>query len=196
MMFAYSNRIRIETRLLALIVVPILVMAFVYLYFLQPRSAELFAWEINPPVMAAFVGAGYLGGAYYFVRVIFGRKWHHVAAGLLPVGAFVWFMFLTTLLHWARFDKSHFPFQLWLAIYSVTPFLIPIVWWRNRAADPGTAEPGDISVPRWLAILTGAIGLIFVIFGLICLVSPARVADNWFWSISPLMVRVLGGGPR
>jgi hypothetical protein len=192
-MFERSDRIRIETRLLAVIVVPILIMAFIYLYFLQPRSAELFAWEINPPIMAAFVGAGYLGGSYYFIRVIFERRWHRVAAGLWPVGAFVWFMFLTTILHWERFDKGHFPFQLWLAIYSATPFLIPIVWWRNRPADPGTPEAVDATVPDWLRLLTGGIGAIFFAFALVCFLFPDFVAGFWFWKISPLMTRVLGG---
>jgi len=192
-MAAGDDAIRPETRALAISVVPILVAAFIILWFYQPRGEELFAWQVDPPVMAAFVGAGYLGGAYYFIRVIFGRRWHRVAHGLMPVGAFVWFMFLATLLHWARFDTGHFPFQLWLAIYSVTPFLIPIVWWRNRAADPGAPEPADRVVPDGLRWLTGGIGLAFCLFALLCLFAPGLVAPHWVWKISPLMTRVLGG---
>ncbi len=192
-MLRHSNRITLAARLVALFVIPILVLAFVYLYFLQPRSGQLFAWEINPPVMAALIGSGYLGGAYYFVRLLFGRRWHEVAVGLPTVGVFVWSMILLTLLHWQRFDIGHFPFQLWLAIYSVTPFLIPVVWWINSRADPGSFPPGDRRVPKWLGTLTGSIGLIFCIFAVVCFIRPQLVAPWWVWTMTPLGFRALAG---
>jgi hypothetical protein len=192
-MLQNSNRITLAARLLALIVIPILVMAFIFLYFYQPRSADLFAWQINPPVMAALIGAGYLGGAYYFSRLLVGRRWHEVQAGLPTVGAFVWSMILLTLIHWSRFDIHHFPFQLWLAIYSVTPFLIPVVYWWNRRADPGTFTPGDRRVPRWLGMLTGSIGLIFCLFAITCFIWPQFVAPWWAWQMTPLGFRALAG---
>ena len=188
-----SDRVRIEARVLGAVLVPFLVAAFVFLTFEQPRSGELFAWQVNPPIMAAFVGAGYLGGAYYFMRVIFGRKWHRLAAGLPPISAFVWFMLIATVLHWSRFDVSHFPFQVWLLIYVLAPVLVPALWWFSRKADDGAAEPGDRTVPDWLRQLIGLLGLSFSLFAAVCLVVPAVVAANWFWTMTPLLARILGG---
>jgi hypothetical protein len=53
-------------------------------------------------------------------------------------------------------------FQLWLILYLVTPFLVPWLWWRNRAAGPETPEAGDLVVPMPIRWLTGLIGALFL----------------------------------
>ena len=55
-------------------------------------------------------------------------------------------LLLATLLHWDRFDITQFPFQLCLILYIITPFLVPYLWIKNRATDPGTPEADDVSV--------------------------------------------------
>ena len=57
------------TRVLAVVVVPFLVAAFVICYLLPTRTAELFAWGSKPPVTAMLLASVYLGGAAFFVRV-------------------------------------------------------------------------------------------------------------------------------
>jgi len=181
------------TRLVAGLVVPVLVLAFIILYFFPGLSGRYFAWEIQPNLTAMFMGAGYLGGAWLFTNAIFGRRWHRVAAGYWPVTTFTAAMLLTTILHWSRFDLRHFPFQLWLGLYIVTPFLVPWLWLRNRVTDPITAEADDVEVPSLARWSLGTLGVFLLGFALVGFVSPAWMVSIWTWKLTPLTARVLGG---
>lgn len=188
-----EDRILIVNRMIAGLVVPVLVLAWVILYFFPQLSGTRFAWEIQPPMTAVFMGAGYIGGAWLFLQVVIGRRWHHVAAGFLPVTTFTWAMLLVTALHWSRFDLRHFPFLLWLGLYVVTPFLVPWMWWRNRGADPGIPAPGEKMVPalaRWSLRLLGWLLLAFALVGFL---RSEWLISIWVWQLSPLTARVLSG---
>lgn len=190
---AQEDHILLFTRIVATVVVPFLILAFLILYFTPQLSGERFAWAIQPPMTAMFMGAGYIGGAWLFINAIFGRRWHRVAPGFLPVTAFTVAMLIATILHWDNLDPSHFPFILWLVLYIVTPFLVPFVWLLNRSADPGTAEESDVVVPkiaRWSLLLLGVILLAFALGGF---VRPSWLIDIWPWTLSPLTARVMSG---
>jgi hypothetical protein len=181
------------TRIIAAIIVPILWLAFVILTFVPDQSGQRFAWSIAPHMTAAFMGAGYLGGSYVFFRMALGAPWHCVTRSFAPITAFTIAMLVVTVLHWERFDLSHFPFQLWLILYIVTPVLIPYLWLRNRHADPGTLAESDVAVPlaaRWAMTLAGiAIGL----FALLGFVAPTVLVDLWIWPLTPLTARIMAG---
>lgn len=189
----HEDRIRPFTRIVAAVVVPFLILAFLILYFSPQLSGERFAWAIQPPMTAMFMGAGYIGGAWLFINAIFGQRWHYVAPGFLPVTTFTVAMLLATVLHWDIFDPNHFPFILWMGLYVVTPFLVPLVWLLNRPADSGTPEESDIAVPsvaRWSLLLLGIILLGFALGGF---ARPAWLIEIWPWTLSPLTARVMSG---
>jgi hypothetical protein len=188
-----ADRVLPLTRIIATIIIPFLLVAFVILYFFPEQSGEHFAWPIRPNMMAMYVGAGYLGGAYFFVRVLFARRWHHVAVGFLPVTAFTWSMLLLTVLHWERFDFTRFPAQIWLILYVITPLLVPWLWWRNRKVDPGLPDADDVRVPAAIRELTGAIGLIFLFGALLFYLVPGFAILIWPWQLFPPSARALGG---
>ncbi len=181
------------TRVVAALVVPFLVLAFVILYFLPQLSGERFAWDIQPALTAVYMGAGYIGGAWLFINVIFGKRWHRVAAGFPAVTVFTVAMLLATILHWQRFDLSHFPFQLWLGLYLLTPLLVPALWIYNHKADNGLPEADDLIVPifpRWGLRILGILLLVFAVVGFIL---PGLVIQVWPWTLTPLTGRVLCG---
>lgn len=188
-----DDRIFRSTRIVAALVVPFLVVAFVILFFTPQSSADRFAWAIQPSMTAAFMGAGYLGGSWLFIQTVRGRQWHCVAPGFLPVTAFTIMMLLATVVHWDRFDPSHVPFLIWLVLYVVTPILVPVVWWRNRVTDPHTLEPDDLAVlpvARWTLSLLG-VGLL--LFAAVTVVSPSIAIKLWPWTLTPLTARILAG---
>jgi hypothetical protein len=188
-----DDRIFPFTRLVAAIVVPFLVLAFIILYFMPETSGQRFAWEIRPDMTAAFMGAGYLGGSWLFLNAIWGKRWHRVAPGFAPVTAFTISMLLATVLHWERFDPGHLPFLIWLVLYVVTPFLVPFVWWRNRVTDPGTPEPGDQVVPAAARWALAGLGVVLLAFAVLAFVAPERVIALWPWQLTPLTARIMGG---
>lgn len=193
MTIVQDDRIFRSTRIVAAVVVPFLVLAFVILYFFPETTGARFAWQINPPMTAAFMGAGYLGGSWLFLNTIWGKRWHRVAPGFLPVTAFTIAMLLATILHWDRFDLSHLPFQIWLVLYVVTPFLVPYIWWRNRVTDPGTPEEDDVYVPAVARWGLGALGAGLLVFAVVAFVWPDFVINLWPWTLSVVTARILGG---
>lgn len=181
------------TRLVAALVVPVLVLAFVILYFNPNLSGERFAWEIKPNMSNLYIGSGYLGGAILLLWVALGQPWHRVRHGFLPITAFAGSMLVATLLHWDRFDLDHFPFQIWLALYVITPFLIPYIWWQNRGEDSGAPEPGDKFVPTVARAGMLIAGTGFGVLSLIGFFAPDLLARIWVWQLSPLTARVMAG---
>lgn len=188
-----SNRTHLSIRLIAAAVLPFLLLAFVILYLSPDSSGDRFAWGIQPHMTALYIGAGYLGGGFLLFWVAMGQPWHRVQHGFLPITAFTWSMLAATLLHWDRFDLDHFPFQLWLVLYVVTPLLIPSVWLWNRREDPGTPEVGDKRVPLVARAGMLAAGTAFGVLSMIGFLSPALLTRLWVWQLSPLTARVIAG---
>ena len=188
-----DNRIVPITRLVAALVVPVLVLAFIILYFFPHLSGQHFSWEIKPSLMAVYMGAGYLGGSFLFLQTAIGKYWHRVAGGFLAVTTFTTLMLIATFLHWERFDLQHFPFQLWLLLYLVTPVLIPWLWQHNRKTDPGTAEPNDVEVPQIIRYAVRGLGIVVVTISLIGFAFPSFLIQIWPWPLTPLLARILAG---
>lgn len=188
-----DDRILRQTRIVLIVVVPFLLLAFLILYFFPDLSGELFAWGIKPYMTARFIGSGYLIGAYMFVFAIFGKSWHRVKGAFPPVTAFTISMLFVTIIHWDRFDMNHFPFQVWLILYVITPFVVPYLWIKNRVTDPGTPESDDLIVPASARWAFRAFGIIGIGMGILMLILPQSVIAIWPWALSPLTTRILGG---
>jgi hypothetical protein len=212
-----DDRILPLTRTVAWIVIPFLAAAFIILYLDGQHTAGWFAWEIPSRLTTALMGAGYLGGAYFFLRVGLGSqrrqgdntadsanagssatrssslRWHHVHLGYPPVTVFTIAMLLATLLHWDKFISENWPFWVWLALYIVTPVLVPLVWWLNRRADPRLPQPGERIVPNWLRVLMAFAGGFLLALSLVAFVYPDIFISIWPWTLSPLTARVMAG---
>ena len=70
MLLRRDDHVLVSTRLIALVIIPFLVGAFVILYCFPRHSARLFAWPIKPTMTSMMLASAYLGGAYFFVRVL------------------------------------------------------------------------------------------------------------------------------
>jgi hypothetical protein len=187
-----TNRILPEARWVAALVIPFLATAFVILYFFPSQTEWLFAWKIQPTMSAMMLGATYLGGIYFFTGVLRATKWHRVWIGYLALIPFVSMLGIATILHWERFNQGHISFITWTALYFTTPFVILIVWLRNRSQDPGVPDNPDTAVPFAVRLVMGAIGVVTLAISLILFVAPAALIDLWPWTITPLMARVVG----
>ena len=181
------------TRWVSVIVIPFLWLAFIILYFNPDSSGERFAWAIKPHMTALFMGAGYLGGSWLFIRAIFEKRWHHIQGGFLPITTFTWFMMIATFLHWDRFSHGRIGFVAWLVLYILTPFLIPAIWFFNRKTDSGQPDVNDITIPPILLMVLKLISVGMLIFVLIGFANPDLVIKVWPWTVTPLTARILCG---
>lgn len=187
----YDHILR-ETRWLAVLVIPFLVAAAVILLIWPEDTGRLFAWPIKPPMTAMMLGSAYLGGLYFFVRVLFARRWHTIKVGFIPVATFAGLMGIATVLHWDKFTPGHVSFIAWASVYFISPFLVLAAWWFNRAADLGAPDDSDKLVPRALRLVLGAAGLAELVMGVLLFLVPAFMISIWPWTLTPLTARVVG----
>jgi hypothetical protein len=188
-----DDRVFRETRWLGAAIVPFLVVAFALLYFFPEDTRHWFAWDVQPTITPLMMGAGYIAGAYFFVRVALETRWHRIQVGFLPVTAFTLFMAIGTFNHLDRFATGHVAFWIWVGLYVVTPVLVPLAWWRNRATDPGTPEPGEPPLPGFVRPSLLVAGLIQSALALVLLLSPSTMIEHWPWQLTPLTAQTLGG---
>ena len=187
-----DDGVRPFTRVVGAAVLPFLAAAVVLLYILPTRTEQLFAWTILPPLTAMFLGAAYIGGIWFFVRVVAGRRWHRVKFGFPAVVVFAGLLAIATFVHWDRFHFGHISFYTWVTLYVVTPFLVAAAALVNWPADPGGFEERDYDVPFAPRAALALIGALALVCGLLMFVFPAALVDSWAWQLTPLTARVVG----
>ena len=181
------------TRAVAIVITAILLSAFIILYLFPSRTEQLFAWTIRPDLTPMVMGAGYLAGAYFFIRTITGQRWHEVANGFIAVTAFSVPMALATLLHLDRFNHSHVTFWLWLATYLIVPILVPYVYWRNGGNVPSPSNSYGIQLPSFARLLMGLAGAGELLLGIAMFLFPNWAISVWPWALTPLTARIIAG---
>ncbi|GIV98444.1 MAG: hypothetical protein KatS3mg057_3101 [Herpetosiphonaceae bacterium] len=187
-----DDHIPTVTRVVAALIVPFLVAAFAILYLLPDETGRLFAWNIKPRMTALLMGAGYIAGAYFFVRTIFARRWHYVAVGFVPVTSFASLLMIATLLHWDRFNHGHISFITWVALYATTPCIVFALWLHNRRYDPGVPDRDDAIIPGGVRIMMAGIGALILIAGAVLFIWPALLIPFWPWDVTTVTARTLG----
>ncbi|HEX5621331.1 MAG TPA: hypothetical protein VFX51_23095 [Solirubrobacteraceae bacterium] len=188
-----DDRVFRGTRVLGAVIVPFLIVAFALLYFFPDDTRHWFAWDVQPTITPLIMGAGYVAGAYFFVRVALATHWHRIQVGFLPVTAFTLFMAIGTFNHLDRFSTAHVAFWIWVGLYVVTPVLVPLAWRRNRATDPRTPEPGEPRLPGFVRPLLLIAGSVQSAVALVLLLSPSTMIEHWPWQLTPLTAQTLGG---
>jgi hypothetical protein len=188
-----DDRVLTGTRVLGAVIVPFLLVAFGLLYLFPDDTRHWFAWDVQPTITPLLMGAGYVAGAYFFVRVAGETRWHRIQVGFLPVTAFTLFMAIGTFNHLDRFDTQDVAFWIWVGLYVTTPVLVPLAWWRNRATDPGTPEPGEPALPRFARHTLLIAGAFQSAIALVLLLSPSAMIEHWPWALTPLTGQTLGG---
>lgn len=186
-----DDRVLPTTRVLSGVLVPILVTAFVILYGFPSDTERLFAWTIRPELTPMVLASAYLGGAWFFVRVLREGRWARVSAGLVAVTLFAGLLGVATVLHWDRFNHGHIAFWLWAVLYFTAPLLVLTAWFANQrtASPPRSTELRLGRIAR--AVVAAGAGLALAT-GLVMEVAPATVIPVWPWLLTPLTCRVVG----
>jgi hypothetical protein len=134
------------------------------------------------------LASAYLGGAYFFVRAAFERRWHVLAPGLLSVTLFATLLGVATVLHWDKFSHDNPAFWIWTGLYFAAPLLVLGAWLANRRyAD----QAGDDLLAPSVRGAVAAVGLLALAQGTAMFVSPSTFLDLWPWTLTPLSCRSL-----
>lgn len=167
------------------------------LYVRYDSTDIAFAWTIEPPLSAAFLGAGYAAGFLLTALTLRDGRWATARIAIVTVLIFTWLTLIVTLVHLDRFhlDSGDSVAQaaawLWLAVYVVVPpWMTAALYLASRAGedDPPVARP----MRGGMRIALGLVGAAMLATGAALLVDPDWVAGEWPWTLTPLTGRAIG----
>ncbi|MET0843869.1 MAG: hypothetical protein ABWY23_08455 [Mycetocola sp.] len=187
-----DDRIRPLTMAVSVLVLPFLAAAVVLLYLFPADTERLFAWTIQPPLTAMVLASAYVGGIWFFVQVLWQRRWHRVRHGFPAVFLFSALLGLATILHWDRFHPGHISFLTWATLYFVTPVLVLVALIVNWRADVGRPDAVDTTIPWPARIVLAVLGGVSLVAGLALFLVPTAAVGAWAWELTPLTARVVG----
>jgi hypothetical protein len=174
-------------------------MAVIALFVLADDTDRVFAWTIQPPLTAAFLGAGYAAGFVLVVLSFRDPVWAHTRVPVLTILAFVVLTLIATLVHIDRFhfqqEFAGLPFVaraaawFWLGVYVLVPVLMLVALAPQERApgrDPEPAHP----VPGLLRTALAVESAVLLVVGIALYSAPSTAASLWPWPLTPLTARV------
>lgn len=178
-------------------------LAGLVLFVFPLRTAEWFAWTVNPPMTAVFLGAAYWASAGLEIMGARSASWGAARLAVWPVFIFTTLTLGVTLLHLDRFHLSpanaplaQFATWAWLAIYAVVPVAMVVIsriQIRSRPVVPNTSTAERRPVlPAALRWMLGGIAGVLLLYGVALLAVPVYAAMWWPWQLSELTARAVG----
>jgi hypothetical protein len=167
------------------------------LFLLTTRTDTFFAWTIQSPLTAAFLGAAYWAS---FVLELMAAREKHWAYARCAVPAVVVFTALTLVVTLIHIDKFHFnaPSLLtragtwvWLAVYASVPAIMSILTIVQLRA-PGATPPRQHPLPQWMRTILIVNATLLILSGLALLIAPTSVMSLWPWTLTALTGRAIG----
>ena len=172
-------------------------LAGLQLFILTEQTDLYFAWTIQPPLTAAFLGAGYFASFLLEVLAAREREWARTRIAVPAVFTFTTLTVIATILHVNKFHfNSTFPFAqaaawFWLAIYTVVPPTMLVVWVRQlRIKREDRPRSGVLRRPFQVVLVFQA--AIMLLLGLGLFIAPSNFDSLWPWELTPLTSRAIG----
>lgn len=188
-------------RRLLLVAALLVFLAGSQLYVFPLRTADWFAWTVEPPMTAVFLGAAYWASAVLEIAGARSASWDRARLAVWTVFVFTTLTLLVTLLHLDRFHlTAEHPFSAravtwgWLAIYTSVPAAMLVIAWRQTRHGRGTGRPGAATLPLapGLRVLLVGLAVVLLTTGAALLVAPVEAAALWPWPLTELTARAVG----
>lgn len=167
------------------------------LFFLSAATSHYFAWTIQPPVTATFLGGGYLAVTTAITLALRAQDWTQVRVGVWVVATGLISILVATLLH---LDKFHLHSPIWSArgwawtwlfLYiALVPGLIAALWAQRRQIPAGTLASARL--PHWMRLSQWLLGGLMLAMGIALFAAPETAERLWPWPLTPLTARMVG----
>jgi hypothetical protein len=162
----------------------------VFTFVLSTETERLFAWTINPPLTAAFLGANYFAAFFLALLAARERVWAFAAISYAVSVVFTTGTMVATLLHLDKFNFDNVNGWLWTIVYVTVPpylILVGVRQLRLRGEDPPKGAP----IPSWIVTLVAAQAAIALVVGVLLFVAPSTADELWSWPLTPLTARTV-----
>jgi hypothetical protein len=160
------------------------------LVFLTTRTADYFAWTIEPPMTAAFLGANYWASALLAILAARETLWANGRVSVWVAVAFAPLTTLATLLHLDQFHLDTFFGWFWIVAYTIYPIQIAYFLTKQLKVSGGD-PPRERRLPLWVRAVCGAQAVVLIPLGIALFLSPGSVAGLWPWELPPLSAQVV-----
>jgi hypothetical protein len=160
-------------------------------YVLTERTDDYFAWPIEPPITAAFLGGCYLASVTLLGISSRVGSWVEGRLAAPPVMVGALFLLTATLIHLDLFEKDHPVFWFWLAAYVLVPPVL-LVFVLNQLRAPGEDPPPRVPLPGWARAGLALHAALLLGFGALMFAFPGAAEDIWPWTLTPLTSQALG----
>ncbi|CAN5845251.1 hypothetical protein BH23ACT5_BH23ACT5_19350 [soil metagenome] len=185
-------------RLLMMAAAVLVALAGIQLFVFSEQTDRFFAWTIDPPITAGFLGAAYWASVAMEVSAARQRAWADARIAVPTVFTFTVLTLIVTIVHLDRFHLGE-EFGLatravtwaWIAVYTVVPILMIVIAWVQMRA-PGSDPPRSRPIGRPVRLLSGVQAAAFTGVGVTLLIAPASGAGLWPWELTPLTGRAIG----
>ena len=144
----------------------------------------LFAWTVQPPLTAAFLGGCYWAAGVLELVAAREPVWVRARASVPGVLLFTILTCVVTAVNVRHFNLRSPAAYAWIAVYFCVPPVLAWIW-RRQATSPGADEPRTMPMPRWIraTFLLLAAGLLG--YGGLMFAAPSVVAGGWPWELNP-----------
>lgn len=153
-----------------------------------------FAWNVQPLVMAAVLGAYYISAALVTILPVFARRWEMIRVMILPTVLFTAAELLATLLHWSQFSVGTSAFTVWFLSYLLPPPILFgfYLWHERRARESASALSSQPLLPEVRQALLHW-GSLAALLSIILFALPSTFVAFAPWQMTPLSMRVFSG---
>ncbi|HEX2030560.1 MAG TPA: hypothetical protein VHL78_04050 [Actinomycetota bacterium] len=171
-------------------------LAGIQLYVLAESTDRLFAWTIDVPLTAAFLGAFFWAAVPLALFNGLSRAWAGARVAVPGVWLFLVVALAATLMHASNFHFGSERFLArsaawaWLVIYLLDPVLLllaVVIQVRTPGFDPPSAAP----LPGWYRAGAAFQAAAAVAAGVALFAAPEWAADLWPWALTPLTARAM-----
>jgi len=160
------------------------------LVLLTTQTATYFAWTIEPPMTAAFLGANYWSSALLAIMASRETLWANGRISVSVALAFAPLTTLATILHLDAFHLDTFFGWFWVVAYTIYPIQLAYFLFRQLRV-PGVDPPRERPLPLWVKGILGVQAVLLIPLGLSLFLAPGTVAVAWPWELPPLSAQVV-----
>jgi hypothetical protein len=161
------------------------------LFVFPTHTDDLFAWTIQPPLTAAFLGASYWASTTLAVACAAERDWARGRAFAAPYLVAGVVLLWVTLVHIDRFHMDAVTGWAWLILYAVFPPSVLVLLGR-QLRTPGTEPAPGAPIPPAILAVLGLQGIVMVALGTALVIAPDDAASLWPWNLTALTGRAIG----
>jgi len=172
-------------------------LAGMQLFVFTERTETWFAWTIDVPLTAAFLGAAYWASVSFEWLAARQRVWAYARIAVPTVLVFTTLTEVVTLYHLELFHHgdtvpvtTRAVTWAWIAIYTVVPLcMVALLVGQSKVTGN---DPRRDPLPRWIAAVLVVHAAVMLPLGAYLLIAPENAAALWPWPLTPLTGRAVG----